>query len=652
VPFPPGTRLGPYEIRKVSPVPGLGEVYDARDHEQGRDVSLTVVRTDFAGDPDRLERFQRDASAAALVEHPHILTVYNVGADGQAAYIVSEPIQGRTLREVRAAGPIPPGAGAQFVPQIAEALTAAHEKGVVHGNLKPDHILFTTDGVKVIGFGLAAATGNTEATVSGDLAAFDAISEMLTGAPRAKSRGSPVEAASGRGWPGVAAAVGVIAFAALIAVWLFGGNDRPATAEPEAVASEPVITEAAPATADPPLSGPPSPDGFGAAAPTTEGTEPAPTTQKPIAPEPVPPAPAAPKGAIPAREPPVVAAEPSPRSPRSAPARSGPPQPAPASRPRAAPVATPQSIPAAPPKFTSPAPVAAVPRDRLSWRRSRLVWLTGEGTEATILREGEDYGDISFSPDATRVAVSIRERDGAGGDIWIIDAGSGARTQLTSDLADDIAPIWSPDGSRVAFASWRDGTYDIYEKAGDSAGFETVIVSAPGDQIASDWTPGQKFLLYQTDQPGVATGANLDLWARSWPARGRPFAFLRTVHAASQPSSSPDGRRVAFTLFGNGREDVYIARFPHYDGRRRISPAGGSWPRWRGNTIFYVDTQGQLASVPITIDGNEAVPGVPTTLSRILLKPNRGYPYDVAADGQRILINAAVAGSVTLSQAR
>jgi serine/threonine protein kinase len=225
VPFPPGTRLGPYEIRNVSPVPGLGEVYDARDHEQGRDVSLTVVRTDFAGDPDRLARFQRDASAAARLDHPRILTVHNVGADAQAAYIVSEPIQGRTLREVRASGAIPPGGAAQFGPPIAEALAAAHARGVIHGNLTPDHILFTKDGVKVIGFGLAAATVDSEATVAGDLAAFDGISQMLTGDPERVegSRG----AASGRRWPGVAAAVGLIAFAALIGTWLFGGDAGP-----------------------------------------------------------------------------------------------------------------------------------------------------------------------------------------------------------------------------------------------------------------------------------------------------------------------------------------------------------------------------------------------------------------------------------------
>jgi hypothetical protein len=573
-------------------VPGLGEVYDARDHEQGRDVSLTVVRTDFAGDPGRRERFQRDASAAALVEHPHILTVHNVGADAQAAYIISEPIQGRTLREVRAGGPIPPGAGAQFVPQIAAALAAAHERGVVHGNLTPDHILFTANGVKVIGFGLASAAGSPEATASGDLAAFDAISEILTGLPRATSRGPRVAAASGGGWSTRAAAIGVVAFAALIVVWLFTGDERRPPADPEAVASEPVIAEPAP----------------------TPSSEPVPASANPPVPEPAPAA---------------VVAEPPPVPPRPMPARR--------TAPRRAPGRTP----------VAPATAAAVPPGPLLWRPSRLVWLTAEGTEAATLAKGEDYGHVSLSPDATRVAVSIRESDGAGGDIWIIDTGSGARTRLTSDVADDIAPLWSPDGSRVAFASWRDRAYDIFEKASDGAGLETVIVSAPGEQIASDWTAAPHFLLYQTDQPGVTGGANLDLWARSWPSRGRPFAFLRTVHAASHPSSSPDGRWVAFTLFGDGAEDVYVARFPRYEGRRRISQAGGSWPRWRGDAIFYVDTQGRLVSVPIATSGDALLPGIPMILSQVFLKPGRGYPYDVAGDGQRILINAAIDGAVT-----
>jgi serine/threonine protein kinase len=608
-------------------VPGLGEVYDARDHEQGRDVSLTVVRTDFAADPDRLERFQRDASAAARLEHPRILTVHNVGADAQAAYIISEPIQGRTLREVRAGGPIPPGTGAPFVPQIAEALAAAHEQGVVHGDLTPDHILFTADGVKVIGFGLAAATGNTEATVSGDLAAFDVISEMLTG--------TRVEAATGRGWPDVAAAVGVIAFAALIGMWLFGGDDRPASGEPEAVASDPVVTEL--------------------------------VVPEPVAPEPATSEP--PPSRLPQPEPPVVAVEPAPAPPGSLPAPSAPSRPKPvtleaaplsrradlsaeapakaeAGRRRAAPTTPDEAGPR--PREIRPAPTSAeLEPIRMAVPPpppvgpSRLVWIDRTGAEEGGIDALADYGHIALSPDGARIAVSIREPGGYNGDIWVIDAGSGSRTRLTSDPADDVAPVWSPDGDRVAFASVRGGSYDIYETASDGTGGDRVLISPPGNQIAYDWTASGRFLLYQTDRPGMASRAHTDLWARRLPY-GRAFAFLRSVHRAALPVFSPDGRWVAFTLLASGAEteNVYVARFPKYSGRRRVSVNGGSWPRWRSNAIFYVDPENRLVSVSVRSDGVPAA-GAPTRISELVVRHGRGFPYDVSADGQRILLNTA-----------
>ena len=88
----PGTRIGPYEISGAREVPGLGELYDARDHDQQRDVTFRVLRVDFAAAPDRLKRFAQESQAAAQLVHPNILTVYDVGTDAEAAYIVSEPI--------------------------------------------------------------------------------------------------------------------------------------------------------------------------------------------------------------------------------------------------------------------------------------------------------------------------------------------------------------------------------------------------------------------------------------------------------------------------------------------------------------------------------------------------------------------------------
>lgn len=251
-----------------------------------------------------------------------------------------------------------------------------------------------------------------------------------------------------------------------------------------------------------------------------------------------------------------------------------------------------------------------------------------------------DYGEIALSPDGMRVAVSIREPGASEADIWIIDAGSGARMRLTSSPLHDMAPVWSPDGSRVAFASVRGNSFDIYEMASDGTGDEGAVLAAPGDQIAYDWTSSGGFLLYQTDRPGTAQGAHLDLWARRLPG-GRAFAFLRTVHRAFLPSSSPDGRWVAFALRENGDpvEDVYVARFPKYNGRRRVSAGGGAWPRWRGNTIFYIDSEHRLVSVSVNADGAQVKAGAASRVSPLAVKSGWGYPYDVSADGQRILVN-------------
>lgn len=185
------------------------------------------------------------------------------------------------------------------------------------------------------------------------------------------------------------------------------------------------------------------------------------------------------------------------------------------------------------------------------------------GAEVGALGEVADYGGIALSPDGMRVAVSIREPGAYEADIWIIDTGSGERTRLTSTPAHDTAPVWSPDGSRVAFASVRGDSFDVYDMASDGTGDERPVLAAPGDQTANDWTSTGGFLLYQTDRPGTAQGAHLDLWARRLPG-GRAFAFLRTRHRAALPSSSPDGRWVAFALLENGAliEDVYVARFP------------------------------------------------------------------------------------------
>ena len=268
------------------------------------------------------------------------------------------------------------------------------------------------------------------------------------------------------------------------------------------------------------------------------------------------------------------------------------------------------------------------------------MWFDRSGVELGSVGAPGDYGDVSLSPDGTQAAVSVRAPGSEAADIWVIDAVSGLGTSLTSDPANDIAPVWSADGRRVVFASLRGGSYDIYERAGDETGTDTTIVVATGDQIPSDWSSDGRYLIYQTDEPDVVAGGNLDLWARPLPA-GRPFAFLRTVRAVSHATFSPDGSRVAFVSSEGGREDVYVAAFPRYDGRRRVSVAGGAWPRWNrdGGEVFYLDPENQLMAASVGQAATDLGVATPRALFRLRARLDRGYPYDVSADGQRVLVS-------------
>jgi serine/threonine protein kinase len=151
-----GTRLGPYEIDSVLGAGGMGEVYRARDTRLKRDVALKVLPPAFAHDPDRLARFQREAELLATLNHPNIAAVYGFEETPAASGIVLELVDGPTLRERIAHGPIPLDEALAMARQIADALEAAHEKHVIHRDLKPANIKITTNGtVKVLDFGLA-----------------------------------------------------------------------------------------------------------------------------------------------------------------------------------------------------------------------------------------------------------------------------------------------------------------------------------------------------------------------------------------------------------------------------------------------------------------------------------------------------------------
>ena len=155
----PGTKLGRYEIRSKLGAGGMGEVYRARDTEIGRDVAVKVLPSSFSEDKERLQRFEQEACAAGALNHPNILSIYDVGKHDGSAYVVSELLEGETLRSRIAGTPLGQRRAIDYALQLAHGLAAAHEKGIIHRDLKPDNIFITNDGrVKILDFGLAKLT--------------------------------------------------------------------------------------------------------------------------------------------------------------------------------------------------------------------------------------------------------------------------------------------------------------------------------------------------------------------------------------------------------------------------------------------------------------------------------------------------------------
>jgi eukaryotic-like serine/threonine-protein kinase len=151
-----GTRLGPYEILSPLGAGGMGEVYRARDPRLARDVAVKILPESFATDAERLRRFEQEARAVGPINHPNILSVYDIGAQGGTHYIVTELLEGETLREKLSSGILPSRRATEYAMQIAHGLAAAHEKSIVHRDLKPENLFITRDGrVKILDFGLA-----------------------------------------------------------------------------------------------------------------------------------------------------------------------------------------------------------------------------------------------------------------------------------------------------------------------------------------------------------------------------------------------------------------------------------------------------------------------------------------------------------------
>jgi eukaryotic-like serine/threonine-protein kinase len=201
-----GTQLGPYEIVALIGAGGMGEVYKARDPRLRRGVAIKVLPASFSADTARLQRFEQEAHAAAGLNHPNICAVYDIGQGNGAPYIVSELLQGETLREELRAGALPQRKAIDYAIQIAHGLAAAHDHGIIHRDLKPDNIFITNEGrAKLLDFGLAKLSfptlshpesGGEAKTVTGVLSEAGTVMGTVGYMSPEQVRAKPVDARS------------------------------------------------------------------------------------------------------------------------------------------------------------------------------------------------------------------------------------------------------------------------------------------------------------------------------------------------------------------------------------------------------------------------------------------------------------------------
>src|SRR5262245_35135753 len=177
MPLVPGTRIGHYEIKSPLGSGGMGEVYRARDLTLDRDVALKFLPAHLTNDADRLRRFEQEARAASALNHPAIVSIYELGRTDDQPYISMELVEGQTLRQLAARGSIAPRRLLNLASQIASALAKAHAAGIVHRDLKPDNLMVTSDDhAKILDFGLAKLSPD----LSGDLSQSTTMDQGTT----------------------------------------------------------------------------------------------------------------------------------------------------------------------------------------------------------------------------------------------------------------------------------------------------------------------------------------------------------------------------------------------------------------------------------------------------------------------------------------
>lgn len=274
-------------------------------------------------------------------------------------------------------------------------------------------------------------------------------------------------------------------------------------------------------------------------------------------------------------------------------------------------------------------------------QRSQLLWVDRHGTPLHVLAQLDDVGVPVLSPDESRIVVARKDLATNNNDLWLTDPLGDNPVKFTFDPGSDLLGLWSPDGQRIVWTSTRNGSFDLYEKEVSSQGTDTPLLRSEEPKFPLDWSRDGRFLLYRQISPQT----NHDIFVLPTSGERKPAPYLETAAMENGGAFSPDGNWIAYSSDESGLVEVYVESFPTHGGKRQISLAGGSGPRWRadGKELYYYSLDGTLMTVSVTGGGASLTTGTPTVL--FPFRPaaaTTGPSYAVTRNGQRFLLSAIV----------
>ncbi len=604
--LPAGSRVGSYEIASPLGAGGMGEVYRARDTRLGREVAIKVLPADAAGDGESRARFEQEARAASALNHPNILTVYDIGDSGGSLFIAMEYVEGRTLRELLVSGPVPPRKLLSIAAQVADGLAKAHAAGIVHRDLKPENVMVNKDGfAKILDFGLAKLAtlaeegGSQLATMAGPGTRPGVVLGTVGYMSPEQASGQAVDFRSDQFALGAILyemATGKRAFQKKTAVETLSAIIRE---EPEPISAS---SPAAPAAVRWIVERCLAKDPEERYASTRDLARDLKLTGDHLTEV--------------SGEAPAVAR--------------------PASKGRVAWAAVLAGLFA-----VGVADVAM--RWRAGSRSSKAPTTLRRVTFAPGLED-----EPSFSPDGKFLAYTTDERGNL--DIVVQPLSGGEVIRIAETDADEAEPAWSPDGSKIAFVSARDqggrlgvalnvSSLEQYLNAKFGDIFLVPALGGAAVKLVEDgyypsWSPDGKRIVFMSNREGT-----LSLWTISAEG-GTPTRLTKEGSIDYQPSWSPDGKWIAY---GSGGLRAF---------NLRVVAAGGgvpmnlttefgyvTRPAWAadGKTIFFSgERSGILNAWAIPFDTGEHR----AASSRVTLGQGQDTGVSISRDGKRLAFAA------------